>query len=132
MGQQQILFIFVGVIIIGIAIAVGISIVSAQGLATNRDAMINDLNHLSSNAYQYRLRLRCMGGGQGDYTGYTIPPRMTANEDATYSISSTEVNTLSITAVSSENELNTIRVVVGSEGKITAWTFGGDFNGNFD
>jgi hypothetical protein len=127
MGQQQILFIIVGVIVIGIAITVGISIVSAQTVATNRDAIINDLNHLSSYAYQYRLRLRSMGGGQGDYTSFTIPPKMRVNEDGTYSIASAEMNALSLTAVSSENESNTISVLVGSEGKITAWTFGGDF-----
>ena len=127
MGQQQILFIIVGVIVIGIAITVGISIVSAQTVATIRDAIINDLNHLSSYAYQYRLRLRSMGGGQGDYSSFSIPPKMRVNEDGTYSIASAEMNTLSLTAVSSENESNTISVLVGSEGKITAWTFGGDF-----
>ena len=81
MGQQQILFVILAVIIIGIAITVGISIVSAQTLATNRDALINDLNHLGSYAYQYRIKLRCMGGGQGDYTSFSIPPKMGTNED---------------------------------------------------
>jgi hypothetical protein len=127
MGQQQILFIIVGVIVIGIAITVGISIVSAQTVATNRDAMINDLNHLASYAYQYRLRLRCMGGGEGDYSAFAIPPKLKENEDATFSIASVQVNTISLMAISAENESNTIEVVVGSEGKITAWTFGGDF-----
>jgi ABC-type transport system involved in multi-copper enzyme maturation permease subunit len=127
MGQQQILFIIVGVIIIGIAITVGISIVSAQTVATNRDAIINDLNHLASYAYQYRLRLRSMGGGQGDYTSFAIPPKMRVNEGGTYSVASAEINTLSLCAVSSVNESNTIQVLVGSEGKITEWTFRGDF-----
>ena len=127
MGQQQILFIIVGVIIIGIAITVGISIVSAQTIATNRDSMINDLNHLASYAYQYRVRLRSMGGGQGEYTGFAIPPKLTVNEDGTYSVTSANANTVSLTAVSTENASNTIQVVVGSEGKITAWTYGGDF-----
>jgi hypothetical protein len=127
MGQQQILFIIVGVIIIGIAITVGISIVSAQTMATNRDALVNDLNHLASYAYQYRLRLRTMGGGQGDYTDFVIPPKMAVNEDGTYTIAAADVNTLSLVAVSTENASSTIRVVIGKEGKITTWTFGGDF-----
>jgi hypothetical protein len=127
MGQQQILFIIVGVIIIGIAITVGISIVSAQTAATNRDALINDLNHLASYAFDYRLRLRSMGGGQGDYTDFVIPPKLRVNEDGTYTIASAGVNSISLTAASSENPSNTIQVLVGSEGKITAWTFAGDF-----
>ena len=127
MGQQQILFIIVGVIIIGIAITVGISIVSAQTVATNRDALINDLNHLASYAFDYRLRLRSMGGGQGDYTDFVIPPKLRVNEDGTYSIVTAGLNTISLVAASTENPSNTIQVLVGSEGKITAWTFGGDF-----
>jgi hypothetical protein len=127
MGQQQILYIIVGVIIIGIAITVGISIVSAQTLATNRDALISDLNHLASYAYQYRIRLRTMGGGQGDYTGFVIPPKLSSNEDGTYTVASANVNSVSLIATSSENESSTIQVVIGSEGKITAWTFAGDF-----
>jgi hypothetical protein len=127
MGQQQILFIIVGVIIIGIAITVGISIVSAQTVATNRDALINDLNHLASYAFDYRLRLRSMGGGQGDYTDFVIPPKMRVNEDGTYSIVSAGINSISLVAASAENTSNTIQILVGSEGKITAWTFGGDF-----
>ena len=127
MGQQQILLIILGVIIIGIAITVGISIVSAQTLTTNRDALINDLNHLASYAYQYRMRLRSMGGGQGDYTFFSIPQKMRTNEDGDYYVASAEVNTISLSAVSAENASNTVRVLVGSEGKITGWTFGGDF-----
>jgi hypothetical protein len=127
MGQQQILLIIVGVIIIGIAITVGISIVSAQTVATNRDALINDLNHLASYAFDYRLRLRSMGGGQGDYTDFVIPSKMKNNEDGTYSIATAQVNTISLVAASAENPSNTIQVLVGSDGKITAWTFGGDF-----
>jgi hypothetical protein len=96
-------------------------------VATNRDALINDLNHLASYAFDYRLRLRSMGGGQGDYTDFVIPPKMKVNEDGTYTIVSAEVDRLSLIAASSENPSNTIQVLVGSDGKITAWTFGGDF-----
>jgi hypothetical protein len=127
MGQQQILFVIIGVVIVGIAITVGISIVSAQTIATNRDVMINDLNHMASYAYQYRLRLRSMGGGQGDYTGFVLPPKLKINEDATYSVVTVNSNAVTLLAASAENELNTIQVVVGSDGKINAWTFGGDF-----
>lgn len=127
MGQQQILLVILGIIVIGIAIAVGLSIVGAQTVSTNRDAIINDLNHLASYAYQYRVRLRSMGGGQGDYTSFGIPPKMRVTEDGTYSVASAEVNTLSLAAVSSENASNTIQVLVGSDGKITALTYGGDF-----
>jgi hypothetical protein len=87
MGQQQLLLIILGVIIVGIAIAVGLTLFSAQSIQSNRDAIINDLNNLSAQAYQYRIRPMSMGGGQGEYTSFVIPTRMRTNENATYSAS---------------------------------------------
>jgi hypothetical protein len=127
MGQQQLLLVILGVIIVGIAIAIGISLFGAQSIASNRDAMINDLNHLASFAYQFRVRLRSMGGGEGDYTSFTIPPKMTLNEDGTYSVNSAQVSSLSFLAVSATNATNTIRVTVDSDGKLMNWSYGGDF-----
>jgi hypothetical protein len=127
MGQQQLLLVILGVIIVGIAIAIGISLFGAQSIASNRDAMINDLNHLASFAYQFRVRLRSMGGGEGDYTSFTIPPKMTWNEDGTYSVNSAQVASLTLLAVSTTNASNTIRVTVDSDGKLMNWSYGGDF-----
>ncbi len=71
MGQQQLLLIILGVIIVGIAIAVGLSLFSAQSVQANKDAIVNDLNNLAANAYQYRIRPTSMGGGGNNYTGFT-------------------------------------------------------------
>jgi len=87
MGQQQLLLIILGVIIVGIAIAVGLSLFSAQSVQSNKDAMINDLNNIAAHAYQFRIRPASMGGGQGAYTGtntYSIPAKMATNENGTY------------------------------------------------
>jgi hypothetical protein len=127
MGQQQLLLVILGVIIVGIAIAIGIFLFGAQSIASNRDAMINDLNHLASFAYQFRIRLQSMGGGEGDYTSFAIPPKMTLNEDGTYSVNSAQVSSLSFLAVSTTNPSNTIRVTVDSDGKLMNWSYGGDF-----
>src|SRR3990170_400864 len=94
MGQQQLLLIILGVIIVGIAIAVGLSLFSAQSIQSNRDAIINDLNNLAAQAYQHKIRPASMGGGNGSYDGSTptagsgtsfvIPSKMSANENASY------------------------------------------------
>jgi hypothetical protein len=127
MGQQQLLLVILGVIIVGIAIAIGITLFGAQSIASNRDAMINDLNHLGSFAYQYRVRLRSMGGGEGDYTSFTIPTKMAQNDDGTYSVNNTQVSSLTLVAVSTNNASNTIQVTVDSDGKLMNWSYGGDF-----
>ena len=127
MGQQQLLFVILGIIVIGIAIAAGISMFESQNVLTNRDSIISDLNELAANAYQFRGKLRTMGGGQGDYSTYTIPSMMGRNVNATYSVQSASVNSLSMLAVSAENPSNTVFVTIDSRGKLENWTFAGDF-----
>ncbi|MBF8294119.1 MAG: hypothetical protein HW389_664 [Bacteroidetes bacterium] len=127
MGQQQILLVIVGVIIVGLAIAVGIALFGAQSVASNRDAMITDLQHISLLAYQYRITLRTMAGGQGDYSLFVIPSQMTSNSNGTYSITDAQPNTLTLQAVSANSVANTITVIVDSQGKLGSLTFGGEF-----
>ena len=126
MGQQQLLLIILGVIIVGIAIAVGLSLFSAQSVQSNRDAIINDLNNLAAQAYQFRIRPISMGGGQGDYTSFTIPTKMRTNENATYTANPSN-NTIAFTAVSAQNSTNTVQVSIDSNGRLSGWSYAGDF-----
>src|SRR3989339_505095 len=48
MGQQQLLLIVLGVIIVGIAVVVGINVFTASSSQANRDATISDLTNLAS------------------------------------------------------------------------------------
>lgn len=84
MGQQQLLLIILGVIIVGIAIAVGLSMFTAQSVGANKDAIISDITNLASNSYQFRVRPLSMGGGGGSYTDYSIPNVLATNENGTY------------------------------------------------
>lgn len=126
MGQQQLLLIILGVIIVGIAIAVGLSLFSAQSVQSNRDALINDLNNLAAQAYQFRIRPTSMGGGQGDYSTFTIPTKMQTNENGTYT-ATPSANSISVTAVSAQNPSNYITVTIDSDGHLTQWSYYGDF-----
>jgi hypothetical protein len=126
MGQQQLLLIILGVIIVGIAIAVGLSLFSAQSIQSNRDAIINDMNNLAAQAYQFRIRPTSMGGGQGDYSCFTIPSKMRTNENATYS-AVPGTSTIAFTAVSAQNPTNTVKVTIDSNGRLNGWTYAGDF-----
>ena len=127
MGQQQLLLIILGVIIVGIAIAVGLSLFSAQSVQSNRDAMINDLNNLAAQAYQFYIRPTSMGGGQSDYTTFTIPTKMQTNENGTYTVSSHTTTTIVFLATSAQNSSNTIKVTIDQNGKLTSWIYAGDF-----
>ena len=88
MGQQQLLLIIVGVLIVAIAIAVGFQLFSAGSITVNRDSMVNDMNIIASNAQKHFIRPVAIGGGGGTFNGYTIPTRYTITGNGEYSVQS--------------------------------------------
>jgi hypothetical protein len=69
MGQQQLLLIILGVIIVGIAVAVGITMFQDNAISANKDAVINDLVQLAAKAQQHYRKPTSLGGGGNSYTG---------------------------------------------------------------
>lgn len=93
MGQQQLLLIILGVIVVGIAVAVGITMFTDNAVSANKDAVTNDLVNLASRAQQYYRRPAALGGGQGSFVGLTADgpglAKLTSkatNSNGTYSI----------------------------------------------
>jgi hypothetical protein len=68
MGQQQLLLIILGVIVVGIAVVVGITMFQDNAISANRDAVVNDLVNLGARAQQYYRRPVSLGGGSNDFT----------------------------------------------------------------
>ncbi len=94
MGQQQLLLIILGVIIVGIAISVGVSQFNAHSVQSNKDGVTSSLVNLAANAYQYKFRPSTMGGGSHKYTGYAIPSKLLNDNYGTYvlgTVSSTSI-----------------------------------------
>lgn len=84
MGQQQLLLIVIGVIIVGIAIVVGIYLAATSAQSSNRDAVIADLNNIGAFAQQYYRKPTALGGGGNSFTGFTIPPILTQTGNGSY------------------------------------------------
>ncbi len=93
MGQQQLLLIILGVIIVGIAIAVGIAQFSAHSTQANKDGVTSSLINVAANAYQFRIRPTTMGGGGNSYVGYAVPSKMTMDDNGGYAISGAPTTT---------------------------------------
>lgn len=72
MGSQQLLLIVVGVVLIGIMIAVGMSMFKDQTASTNRDSISNDLQHFAVQAQKYYRRPSVLGGGAYSFIGLTF------------------------------------------------------------
>lgn len=115
------------IIIVGIAIAVGLSLFSAQSIQSNKDAMINDLNNIAAFAYQYKIRPQTMGGGENLYEGFGLPIKMTSNDNAKYYVEVISSTNIKLTAVSSQNEGNKIIVYLSDDGRLYEWAYKGDF-----
>jgi len=72
MGQQQLLLIVLGVIVVGIAVVVGINLFNANATLANRDGVISDLNNLGAMAQQHYKKPLSMGGGGNTFTGWLL------------------------------------------------------------
>jgi hypothetical protein len=94
MGTQQLLLIVVGVVLVGIMIAVGLFMFRDQAAATNRDALANDLTHFASGVQQYYRRPSVFGGGQGKFTGLSTSKLTTkpVNANGTYSLTGSPIS----------------------------------------
>jgi len=88
MGQQQLLLIVLGVIIVGIAVVVGINVFTASATEANRNAIIGDLTNLASMAQQYYRKPTEMAGGGNDFTGWTIPVQLESTANGNYTLTS--------------------------------------------
>jgi Tfp pilus assembly protein PilE len=87
MGQQQLLLIVLGVIIVGIAVVVGINVFTASSTSSNKDAIVSDLTNLAASAQQYYRKPIALGGGGNSFTNYTIPTQLDSTANGTYTIS---------------------------------------------
>ena len=101
MGQQQLLLIVLGVIIVGIAVVVGINLFNANATNANRDGVISDLNNLGAMAQQFYKKPVSMGGGGNTFTGWVIPTGLDSTANGTYG-TSVAAQTVTITGYGTE------------------------------
>src|SRR5512140_193935 len=100
MGQQQLLLIILGVIIVGIAIAVGISQFGAHSTQANKDGVTSSLVNIAANAYQFKIRPTTMGGGGGSYSAYGVPSKMAQDDNGTYTLGTVSSNSIQVKGTS--------------------------------
>ena len=70
MGQQQLLLLVLGIVIVGLAVVVGIQAFSENMKKANADALVNDAIRIASDAQAWKLKPAAFGGG-ADVTMFT-------------------------------------------------------------
>lgn len=105
MGQQQLLLIILGVIVVGIAVAVGITMFQDNAVSANRDAVTNDLVNLAARAQQYYRRPTALGGGQGSFASIALSQLTSkpSNANGSYALSSPTATSVTLTGTGVEN-----------------------------
>ncbi len=82
MGQQQLLLIVLGVIIVGIAVVVGINLFNANAEESAKDTLVSEGTNLGAMAQQYFKKPVALGGGGNTFAGFTIPTTLVTTPSA--------------------------------------------------
>ena len=89
MGQQQLLLIVLGVIVVGIAVVVGINLFNANAESANKDGIVSDATNLGAMAQQFYKKPVSMDGGGNSFTptkgDWSIPTGLDSTANGTYS-----------------------------------------------
>jgi hypothetical protein len=88
MGQQQLLLLVLGIVIVGLAVVVGIQAFGENQKKANADALVNDGVRIASDAQAWKLKPAAFGGGADPavigFTGLTFQQLGYAEDAGTY------------------------------------------------
>ncbi len=107
MGQQQLLLIVLGVIIVGVAIVGGSLYFSAFSVDAKRNNIINECVNLAALAHQFYRRPAEYGGGGRTFTGWKIPRELKSTANGTYTIKTIEPQKVIVEAIGTEKVTGT-------------------------
>lgn len=131
MEQHPIFYLLLGIVLVGVAVGVGYFMFSYHSMAANKEALVSDLYHISSNAYQYASRPTTMGGGSGAFMGYAVPPRLRESENGSFQVIETRVSSkskglLKVLAASRKG-YGSVTMLVDDDHRSHEFTFSGEF-----
>ena len=115
MGQQQLLLIILGVILVAVAVAVGLTIFKAQAAGQNRDAVWNDLNQLGARAQAFYRRPSFLGGGGKSFLSFSLYTTEVKNDNGEYGITSKIIDEVIIQGTGTEignDQKNPVQIIM--------------------
>ncbi len=141
MGQQQLLLLVLGIVIVGLAVVVGIQAFGENQKKANSDAIVNDAVRIASDAQAWKLKPAAFGGGSNEtgmenfslaQVGYTVSSGIYSNLNGDFEVTaSTTSLIIEGTNDDNDNEVQVgvfgttpecIATAVGAIGTVTAPT----------
>ena len=120
MGQQQLLLLVLGIVIVGLAVVVGIQAFGENQKKANADALVNDAVRIASDAQAWKLKPAAFGGGasgdDADNNNFTSLDGATGFQQLGYELSD---GTDGCTADTEYGNLNGCFSLAGSDGTLT-------------
>jgi hypothetical protein len=114
MGTQQLLLIVLGVIIVGIAVVVGITIFGSNAEQANKDAVTQDVLRIAAAAQGFYAKPTMLGGGGRTYDDISLTDcgmNNATNANGTYEISGSDQD-CTVTGTSSTVDAATVEVTL--------------------
>ena len=122
MGQQQLLLLVLGIVIVGLAVVVGIQAFGENQAKANADALVNDGVRIASDAQAWALKPQAFGGGANNAdNGLALFENLTlaqlgyddpySNLNGVWDVSGTPGATFVVVGCSEDNE-NEVTVTV--------------------
>jgi hypothetical protein len=123
MGQQQLLLLVAGAIIVALAVVGGLNLFNNSTEQANKDAVSQDLMTVASLAESWCMKPSMMGGGGNKFTGFTLdkidwPAK---NDNGSYALNGAPTDAeLKVDGKAKSGKTLTITLTVDANGKITA------------
>ena len=84
MGQQQLLLVILGIIVVGVAIALSITLFRSNAIDRKREILVNESYNIGSIAISYFKKPKMMGGGGKTFTGWQVPTALQSTVNGSY------------------------------------------------
>ena len=117
MGQQQLLLIVLGVIIVGIAVVVGINLFNANAEESAIDTTVSEATNIAAMGLQFYKKPTALGGGGNDFSGFAaiVPVALTSTDYCTHEVDDGTAGILTITSSHTDYTFD-VEVTVTSAG----------------
>ena len=102
MGQQQLLLIVLGIIMVGLAIFVGINLFTASAVEAKRNNIINECVNLAAMAHQYYRKPIALGGGGRTFNNWQIPVSLRQTANGRFVVTNLDEQEIKILAIGNE------------------------------
>jgi hypothetical protein len=123
MGQQQLLLLVAGVIIVGFIVIGGLGLFGNSIKQANQDAVAHDLMTIASLAESWCAKPAFMSGGGGKFTGFTLDKIdwPAANDNGTFALNGTPTAAeLKVNGKTKSGAILTVTLTVDANGKVSA------------